>query len=280
MTYSSKQRPAGMLTEDADALSKGEDGDERYLVPALMRGMEALRAFSSERRNLSLSELAAAIGVTRSAAYRIVYTLDHLEFLSYDPKTRTYALGPLVLQLGFGYLASRDLVEVATPHLEQLRDCTDWSAHLAELQGTEALYLARVPTRRSVASTVHVGTRLPAHATAMGRALLCALSDEEIITRFSRDALKLYTELTPNSVQALLVQLRAERANGFVIQMSGYETGVAGIAAPVRDASGRVVAAVNVAAVVPSLESISVEIQDAVRRTASEISRDLGARTS
>ncbi|MFC7557433.1 IclR family transcriptional regulator [Pseudoroseomonas wenyumeiae] len=151
--------------------------DERYLVPALIRGLGLLQAFGPGRTEMTLAELAAAIGVTRSAAYRLAYTLEHLGFLRHDPRGRRYALGPEVLRLGYGYLASRDLVEVAGPALEALRDRTGWSAHLGILEGTEVVYVARVPTRRSVASNVQLGSRLPAHATAMGRILLAALPE-------------------------------------------------------------------------------------------------------
>src|SRR6202012_3090897 len=117
----------------------------------------------------------AALQVTRSSAYRLLVTLGHLGFVAFDPETKTYALGAEVLRLGYGYLASRDLVEVAMPHLLRLRDRTGWSAHLGELHGRDVVYLARVPTRRSIASTVHIGTRLPARFTTMGRVLLSSL---------------------------------------------------------------------------------------------------------
>jgi IclR family pca regulon transcriptional regulator len=136
--------------------------DERYLVPALIRGLDILTALSGDQRSLTLSEVAATLSVTRSSAYRLLYTLSALGYVAYDNSTKSYRLGPQVLSLGFGYLAARDLVEVAMPHLIRLRDRTGWSAHLGELHGRDVVYLARVATRRSIASTVHVGTRLHA----------------------------------------------------------------------------------------------------------------------
>ena len=159
----------------------------RYLVPALMRGLAILQELSGERRHMTLSEVAATLHVTRSSAYRLLVTLGHLGFVAFDPDSKTYALGAEVLRLGYGYLASRDLVEVATPHLMRLRDRTGWSAHLGELHGRDVVYLARVPTRRSIASTVHAGTRLPASVTTMGRVLLSELPDLEI-RKLYRDA--------------------------------------------------------------------------------------------
>lgn len=252
--------------------------DERYLVPALIRGLGLLKAFEPGRAEMTLAELAAAIGVTRSAAYRLAYTLEHLGFLRHDPRTRRYALGPEVLRLGYGYLASRDLVEVAGPALEALRDRTGWSAHLGILEGTEVVYVARVPTRRSVASNVQLGSRLPAHATAMGRILLAALPEAELARRYTGDALQAFTPRTSLTLPMLQAQLAIDRANGFVASASGFEEGVAVAAAPVRDVSGAVVAAINVSAVAlhVSEQELHGSLRQEVLRAAAELSRALG----
>ena len=250
--------------------------DERYLVPALIRGLTILQRLSGETRGLTLSEVAAALGVTRSSAYRLLFTLGHLGFVVLDADTKTYALGPEVLRLGYGYLASRDLVEVATPHLVRLRDRTGWSAHLGELQGRDVVYLARVATRRSIASTVHVGTRLPARSTTMGRILLSGLSSDEVRDLY-RD--QPYSgEAGQGSLADLDAQLATDRANGVVVQISGYEPGVASVAAPVRDTSGKIIAAINISAV--ALLTTETDLQGPltaeVVATAQAISRDLG----
>ncbi|MFT8242935.1 IclR family transcriptional regulator [Roseomonas sp. BN140053] len=255
-----------------ETLPPGTAAEDRYLVPGLVRGLQALQAFTPDRRRMTLGELAAAVGVTRSAVFRLAYTLDQLGFLVHDPNTRTYALGPQVLRLGYGYLASRDLVEVAQPLLEGLRDRTGWSAHLGVLEGTEVVYLARVPTRRSLASVVHVGTRLPAHATTMGRVLLAALPEAELR--------RLYAGALPAgmTLDALLEQRRGDRAGGVVAHDGGYEPGVASVAAPVRDVSGRVVAAVNIsaAALLTTPEELHGSLSAEVAATAATLSRALG----
>ena len=104
-----------ILDAEVPPAAAGGEADDRYLVPGLVRGLQALQAFTPERRRMTLVEIGAALGITRSAAYRLVYTLDQLGFLVHDPQTRTYALGPAVLRLGDGYIASRDLAEVAAP---------------------------------------------------------------------------------------------------------------------------------------------------------------------
>lgn len=245
--------------------------DARYLVPALIRGLDVLRALSEGQRKMTLSEVAASLGVTRSSAYRLLYTLGHLGFVDYEADTKNYTLGPEVLQLGYGYLAGRDLVEVATPHLIRLRDRTSWSAHLGELHGNEVVYLARVGTQRSIASTVHVGTRLPAKSTTMGRVLLSSLSEREV-----RDLYR--TERT--ALAGLLRQLADDRAVGSVVQNSVYEPGVASVAAPIRDVTGTVVAAINISAVAMFTSDAELDgpLRAEVTATAEAISRDLGRR--
>ncbi|MBX9846347.1 MAG: IclR family transcriptional regulator [Xanthobacteraceae bacterium] len=252
--------------------------DARYLVPALDRGLQILQTLAGDRRKLSLSEIAAALGVTRSSAYRLLYTLGHFGFVDCDPETKNYMLGSQVLRLGYGYLASRDLVEVAMPHLVRLRDRTSWSAHLGELHGRDVLYLARVPTRRSIASTVHVGTRLPAHATAMGRILLSQLSEAEVLELYQDEP-----AVAPGAAKAvdaagLVRQLAEDRASGVVVQNAVYEPGVASVAAPIHDVTGKILAAINISTV--ALFTTDAELNGPLKAevlaAARAISHDLG----
>jgi DNA-binding IclR family transcriptional regulator len=227
---------------------------------------------------LTLSEVAASLGTTRSSAYRLLYTLEHLGFVEYDARSKNYALGPQVLALGYGYLASRDIIDVAMQHLIRLRDRTGWSAHLGELHGRDVVYVARVATRRSIASVVHVGTRLPAHATTMGRILLSSLSDQEIRELYNQDLSRSFNLSPYSDLAELLKQIAVDRAEGIVVQSSGYEPGVASVAAPIHDVSGRIVAAVNVSAVALLANEVELNgpLKAEVMAAAAAISRDLG----
>jgi DNA-binding IclR family transcriptional regulator len=259
----------------------GDAPDERYLVPALIRGLKILGTLSGENTKLTLSEVAASLGTTRSSAYRLLYTLEHLGFVEYDARSKNYALGPQVLSLGYGYLASRDIIDVAMPHLIRLRDRTGWSAHLGELHGRDVVYVARVATRRSIASIVHVGTRLPAHATTMGRILLSNLSDQEIRELYHQDLGRSFNFSPYPDLAALLSQIAIDRAEGVVVQSSGYEPGVASVAAPIRDVSGRMVAAINVSAValLTNEAELNGPLKTELMTAAAAISRDLGQQT-
>ena len=278
MSKTKRRRVAVGKTKQAAAAAT----PHRYLVPALVRGLAILQDLSGDRRQVTLSDVAATLGVTRSSAYRLLVTLDHLGFVSFDADNKTYALGAEVLRLGYGYLAGRDLVEVAMPHLVRLRDRTGWSAHLGELHGRDVVYLARVPTRRSIASTVHVGTRLPAAMTTMGRVLLSELPDGDVRTLY-RDASAAATGPTGSlSLAEFLHQLAMDAAAGaVVVAHSRYEPGVASIAAPIRDMTDRIVGAINISAVALLTNEAELNgiLKNEVLAAAAAISRDLGHRS-
>jgi len=252
-------------------MGKTPDREDRYLVPGLRRGMEVLALFTADTSRLTQSEIAAALGVTRSAIFRVVYTLAELGFLLHDPASGGYTLGPALLRLGHGVLPARDVVPVAMPVLEALRDATLWSAHLGVLERQEVVYLLRVPARRGRPSIVHVGSRLPAHATAMGRVLLAALDDAALDALY-RDALPRGATLAQIARHA-----RADRARGHVAHVGEFESGIASVAAPLRDAAGRVVAAINLSApLAEAPEARRRGARDAILKAAAGISAGLG----
>lgn len=240
--------------------------EDRYLVPGLARGMEVLQAFSPRRPDLSLAELAAALGITRSALFRITYTLSALGFLVQDATRQRFSLGPAVLRLGMGYLATRGLVEAALPLLEGLRDSTGWSAHLGVLEGRELVYLLRLPVQRRL-SIIHVGSRLPAERTSMGRVMLAGLAPATLG--------ELYRDAPPRGGMAtLLAQVQRDAARGHVEHRGEFESGMASLAAPVRDAGG-IVAAISITAPLP--EARGPTRLPAVLAAARALSAALGA---
>ncbi len=249
-------------------------GPDRYLVPGLARGLEALAAFTPATPRLSLTGIAQAVGVTRSAAFRVVHTLTELGFLLHDPARGDYTLGPALLRLGHGVLPARDVLPAAAPALEALRDATGWSAHLGVLEGLDVVYLLRLPARRGQKGLVHVGSRLPAHAAAMGRVLLAGLEDAALAALAERAGGR---RGWPGAA-ALARRARADRARGHVLHLGEFEAGMASIAAPLRDAAGGVVAAINLAAPLPeAAEPARHAARRALLETAAAISRGLGS---
>ena len=254
-----------------------QDGADRYLVPGLVRGLNALKVFSPERPNLSLREISDALGISRSAAFRTVYTLVDTGCLLHDERTQTYALGPGVLRLTYGYVATREIVEIAQPELERLRDRTGWSAHLGVLEGTSVLYVLRAPARDAGTPLVQIGSRLPARSITLGRVLLADLGDDEIIDRFRSEKPGTAKGKGP-SLPGILEQAKGDRDKDVVWHFGDFEAGVASAAAPIRDLGGKVVAAINLTST-PSTVTGQTEpevIADDLKGTARRISRMLG----
>lgn len=215
--------------------------DDRYLVPGLLRGVQLLEAFAADGGSMSLAELARAIGATRSATFRAAYTLTQLGLLRQDAESRAYRIGPAVAALAARYAGDRALLDAALPVLEALRAETGLSAQLGALEGGDVVYLLRLRGARAASDLVRTGGRLPAQGTAMGRVLLAAM--EEPALRHWHAALPGRRMAWPT----LAARAREDAARGHVVQLGAFQRGIGGIAAPVRRADGRVVAALSLA---------------------------------
>src|SRR5215207_10028571 len=215
-------------------------------VQSLERGLSVIRAFDAEHAELTLSEVAAATGVTRAAARRFLLTLAELGYVRSDG--RFFSLTARVLELGYAYLSSLSLPEVAESHLEALVAEVNESSSVSVLDGMDVVYVARVPVSRIMTVAISVGTRFPAYATSMGRVLLAGLPDDELATYLARVRLQRLTPRTISSIAALRGELARVRSQGWAIVNQELEEGLRAIAAPIRDRSGQVVAAVNVSA--------------------------------
>ena len=175
-----------------------------------------------------------------------------------------------MLGRGFSYLASLDIVEVSQPILEQLRDRTGLSAHMAVRDGRDVVYVARYAARTTVASSVNIGTRFPVHATVMGRMSILDMSDAELAELYPDEKLPRFSEQTPATRTILKTMLDEDRVRGYAISQSFFERGVSSIAAPVRDGKGAIVASINVTSVdsVIDAEVMNGSIKDAVLNAA------------
>ena len=221
-----------------------QKGNTDYMVPALKKGLQILELFSVRQRVLTIGELAERLEVSTSAIYRTVVTLTEMHYLKKAGRN-AYELGPMVLSRGFCYLASRDILNMAAAHLDELRDETSASCHLAIREGVEAIYIYRAASPQIMMVNVPVGTRFPCHTVAIGRALLCGLNDETLRKRYSGVPLDGYASGGINSLPQLLVAVAEIRRTGISVSGSDYSTA---IATPVRDYTGNVVAAINVSA--------------------------------
>ena len=213
-------------------------------VQSLARGLAVIRAFDAQHPELTLSDVARRAEMPRAAARRFLRTLETLGYVRSDG--RAFALTPRVLELGFSYLSSLSLPEIVQPHLEQLSRAVDESVSAAVLDGTDIVYIARVPTRRIMSVRITIGTRFPAYATSMGRMLLAAMPEAETDAVLAASALSPLTERTLTDPRELRAELARVRAQGWALVDGELEPGLRSVAAPIHGRDGAVVAAVNV----------------------------------
>ena len=256
-----------------------EDEPERgsHFVQSLERGLLVIRAFSAERPTMTLSDVARETRLTRAAARRFLLTLADLGYVRTDG--RLFSLTPRVLELGYAYVASAGLPDVAQPHLEDLSARVHESASVSVLDGDDILYVARVATSRIMTVSIRVGTRFPAAATSMGRVLLADRDEPDIDAFLGRMRLEPLTRFTITDPARLRAELLRVREQGYAIVDQELEEGLRSLAAPIRDATGRVIAAANVSAQAnrSSIEDVRRGLLPALLETAKRIEADLAS---
>jgi IclR family pca regulon transcriptional regulator len=278
-------------------------------IEALARGLDVIRAFQPGRPAMSLAAVAGATGLARPTARRILLTLEQMGYVravepldqmghvrardreAVDPKAvdrkavdrkyvdRKYELTPRVLELGMSYVLSRNLWEVARPHMERLVARTHESSSIAQLDGSDIVYVARVAVPKIVALAVTIGTRFPAMQTSLGKVLLAALSPEgaeRVLAEPSRSGIPPRIVFSSEERAA---SLREVRARGWALTDEELAAGIRSVAAPLRDGEGRVIASLNVnthAAETP-VEVLTGEYLPLLLQTAGAISADWAA---
>ena len=228
------------------SLSEGEEGRAPHFVQSLERGLAVIRAFDEHHPELTLSDVARRTGLTRAAARRFLLTLADLGYMRTDG--RWFTLSPRILELGYAYLSSASLPEVAEPHLERLVAEVHESSSVSVLDGEDIVYVARVPTSRIMTVSINVGTRFPAYATSMGRVLLAALDDAALDAYLAGVELRPLSPRTITSAEALRAELARVRHQGWALVDQELEEGLRSVAAPIRDRAGAAVGAVNLSA--------------------------------
>jgi IclR family pca regulon transcriptional regulator len=256
----------------------------RTYSQSLERGLSILSSFKSDRPLLGVSELAREIGLSRSTTHRYVATLAALGYLEQDELTRRYRLGPRVVDLGFSAINSMELREISVPHLQRLSDETGHTVNMAILDGPDVVYVERCRSsrqgQREIDLNLHVGSRLPAYCTSLGKVLLAYLGDEEREAVLDRIE---FTRRGPNALtsrRALQAELEQVRHRGLAVNNEELAFGLRSIAAPVRGHSGEAAAAINLAVHRSwvSVEDLVKRFGPLLRNTAADISARAGHR--
>ncbi|GAB2664417.1 IclR family transcriptional regulator domain-containing protein [Nocardia goodfellowii] len=213
-------------------------------VQSLGRGLAVIRSFDATHPRRTLSEVAKATDLTRATARRFLLTLAELGYVRTDGSL--FWLTPRVLDLGYSYLSSLTLPEVAGPHLESLAEQVQESTSISILDDEDVVYVARVPVSRIMTVSINIGTRFPAFATSMGRVLLAGLDDEAFEQYLAKVSLTPLTGRTIITTEQLRAEVAKVRRDGHCIVDQELEDGLRSMAAPIRDRTGAVVAAVNI----------------------------------
>jgi IclR family transcriptional regulator, pca regulon regulatory protein len=219
-----------------------DKGDKEFMA-TLAKGLAVLGAFDRARPAMTLSQAAEVAGLSRATARRILRTLTTLGYV--EQSGRQFALSSRILKLGYAYLATQNWIEQAAAPMRQLSEQFHESCSLAILQGTEIVYVARIPASRIMSVALAVGTRLPAFHTALGRIQLGYLDDAELWRRLRSLRIEAYTPSTITEIQALFDRVREDHAQHFAIVDEELERGLRAIAVPILDRSGQAVAALN-----------------------------------
>lgn len=213
-------------------------------VQSFARGLEVIRSFSADSPQQTLTEVAGRSGLTRAGARRILLTLEVLGYVRSDGKL--YSLTARILDLGFAYLSSMPIWNLAEPAMESLVAEVKESCSAAVLDGTDIVYVLRVPTHKIMSISLGVGSRLPAYCTSMGRMLLSALPEFEMRQCLEDSNVSARTRYTATSLEELAKRIAHVRAQGWSMVDQELEEGLVSMAAPIRNRAGQVVAALNI----------------------------------
>jgi IclR family transcriptional regulator, pca regulon regulatory protein len=243
-------------------------------VEALARGLDVLACFDADHRTMSLSQVAAAAGLARPTARRLLLTLEELGFVR--SAGGGFELTPRVLTLGMAYVGALGLWDIARPHLERLVAQTRESSSMAQLDGGDIVYVARVSVPKLITLRVDIGTRFPAVRTSQGKVLLAALTPDELEAALAQPSRARLPSSPARPADDLRAELTDVRARGWALADEELAPGVRSVAVPVRDGSGAVRAAMNVTvhAAETSVDVLLTDHLPRLLRTAGEVSAE------
>lgn len=241
-------------------------------IQSVRRALMILELFSDRRPALTMSEIAELTGLNRATSYRFCQTLLSLGYLE-EADERRLRPGLKAVSLARAALSSHELPELALPYLRELHDATGETVNMALPDGADVVYVSRLLSDDLLTLRLHVGSRLPAYASSLGRAILAYLPEEEVRTILDNQRFEAFTKHTIVDKDRLIAELRRVRRRGFSTNNQGIVLGISGIAAPVFGVSGRPVAAINISLTrVPEHDEVESKLAPRVVETAHALS--------
>jgi IclR family transcriptional regulator, pca regulon regulatory protein len=276
-SMSTPPAPLAPAAPDSDA----HDGDDQRLgrdfVQSLERGLLVMRCFTPDLPDLSVTEVAERTNISRAAARRILFTLERLGYTGRN-RAGLFHLEPAVLSLGYGYIAGQQLPQIARPYLQAIAEQLHGSSSVAVLDHFDVMFIARARSPSLVSTTVDVGSRLPAHVTALGRVLLADLPEEQIDVYLEGARIQQLTEFTRVDREQIRQAVFDARETRYSLVDQELAIGVRAIAVPILDAAGSVAASLNVSVADsrPTAQEVVDRCLPVLRRAAAQISAALG----
>jgi IclR family transcriptional regulator, pca regulon regulatory protein len=238
---SAARQPARSATDDS-AVGSFATSDKEFML-TLAKGLAVLSSFGRDRPTMTLSQAAQSVDLSRATARRVLHTLVKLGYV--EQNDRQFALSPRIMQLGFAYVSSQNWIDRAVPLMRRLSERFHESCSAAILEGTEIIYVARIPARRIMSAAIAIGSRLPAFHSSMGRIQLGFLDEAEIWRRLKSVRIEPMTPATITDLQALYDRVRDDHRQGFSIVDEELELGLRSIAVPIADRDGQCIGAIN-----------------------------------
>lgn len=240
-------------------MSRMPSDNASYIVPGLERGLRILAAFNRRESSLSAPEIARRLDIPRSTVFRLLTTLEQMGFVERCDNGKDYRLALGVLRLGFECLASKEMIELGRPILERLRDTVGYACNLVVRDGRSVVYVARSAVQTPFTNSVHLGTRLPAHATLFGRILLRSLSFAQLRTLYPEEQLHAATEHTPKTVVDLFKLMQQDKSCDYLFEPGYFEPSISTLAAPVYGSGQAIVCAIGVTLPSSHVERLNIE---------------------
>ena len=252
--------------------------EDRYVIPSVIRALQILEAFSSEKTTYTNAEISRALGLNKSSVTRLLYSLEKAGFLKRNIETGSYRLTHKSLQIGRVYISQVNFHKMAMPVLQELTASCQETSHLGVLEEMEVLYLDWVASNQTVALASLTGKKLPAYCTGVGKNFLAHMDEETLSSYLQNTQLTQHTSKTITDPEKLKKHLKLVRTQGYAVDDGEFQEDVISVSSPIFDDNGRMLAGISVAGPAFRLRNTFLDknIIPKVRRAGTEISRRLG----
>lgn len=250
-----------------------------YVIQSVSHALDILESFTSTDKELGVTELSKRLNLHKNNVFRLLATLEHRGYIDQNKETENYRLGPKTLQIGSIFIEQRECRRQARPVLEGLMAATGETAVVAILRSSKVIYMDSVESNRTVRAVSRIGAILPAHATAVGKVQLAGLQTAELERVYPDSDLPVLTARTIKTRESLFADLTATRERDYATELEECDLDVTGVAAPIRDFSGNIIAAVGIIAPASRLSAEAIVgggILGRIKEAATAISSKMG----